>query len=81
MNADIEFSTVVDANGFYNYIDGLVQEHRLSYLDAIVYYCEKNNMEIEVAASLIRSNYRIKSHLQNEGQDLNFLKKVARLPI
>ena len=60
-------------------IENIVKEKRLSYMDAIVWWCEKNEMEIEVAAKLVSGV--IKEKLRYEAQELNFMEKPARLPI
>jgi hypothetical protein len=60
-------------------IEETVKEKRLSYMDAIVWWCEKNEMEIEVAAKLV--NGVIKEKLRYEAQELNFMEKPNRLPI
>ena len=60
-------------------IEELVKEKRLSYMDAIVWWCEKNEMEIESAAKLC--NGVIKEKIRYEAQELNFMEKPARLPI
>ena len=44
-------------------------------------HCEKNNIEVESIASLIKSNENIKSKIQIEAENLNFLPKTARLDI
>jgi len=62
-------------------IDKIVANHNIDYIDAVIHYCEKNGLEIEAAASLIRNNQRIKARLRNEAEDLNFLPKRAKLPI
>lgn len=64
---------------FSTIIEKTVVEKRLSYLDAVVWWCEKNEMEIEIAAKLL--NTTIKGKLEVEAQDLNFLEKGARLPL
>ena len=52
----------------------------VTYLDAIVHVCEKNEIEIEVGAKLI--NDVVKKRLEAEASELNFLKDVSpRLPI
>ena len=51
----------------------------LDVMDAIVHYCELNNIEIETAASIIKSNQRIKSRLQFEAERLNYLPKTSKL--
>jgi len=60
-------------------IEETVKEKKLSYMDAIVWWCEKNEMEIEVAAKLC--NGVIKEKLRYEAEELNYLEKSARLPI
>lgn len=60
-------------------IENTVKEKKLSYMDAIVWWCEKNEVEIEVVAKLC--NGVIKEKLRYEAQELNFMEKPARLPI
>jgi len=60
-------------------IEETVRDKRLSYMDAIVWWCESNEMEIEVAAKLC--NGVIKEKLKYEAQELNFLERPNRLPI
>lgn len=79
--SDLKLAKVIDTNNFYKEIDILVKRHKLKYIDAIVYFCEKNEIEIETAASMISGNYRIKSMLQMEGEELHFLPRSAKLPI
>lgn len=81
MDENLKFSKMLSTDTFYKAVDALVSRHNLSYIDAVVYYCEKNNVEIEVAASMIRNNFRIRSVVQTEGEDLNLLPRTARLPI
>ena len=64
---------------FSNIIENVVIEKRIPYMDAVCWWCEKNEMEIEVAAKLL--NTVIKGKLEVEAQDLNYLVKGARLPI
>ena len=65
---------------FARAIDGMVANTDLNYIEAIVEYCKKTGLEIEVAASLVNSN--LKSKLANDALDLTLLKeKGNRLPI
>ena len=49
-------------------------------MDAIVHYCQKNDIEIETGAKLV--NTIIKSKLEAEASELNCLKeKSAKLPV
>jgi cell division protein ZapA (FtsZ GTPase activity inhibitor) len=60
-------------------IEKFVQEKRCTYMDAVVLYCEENEMEIESAAKLL--NTKIKQHLEVEAMELNFIPKVNTLPV
>lgn len=50
-------------------------------IDAVVHVCAKHNIDIETAASLIKKDAVLKSKLQMEAENLNILKRSARLPI
>jgi Phage late-transcription coactivator len=69
------------AKEFYEAIESLVWKHDIEYMDAIIMHCEKNNIEVESVASLIKSNENIKSKIQIEAEKLHFLPKTARLDI
>ena len=62
-------------------IEDLVSRHNISYIDAIVMYCEKNNIEIETFGKIVKSNDMLKAKLQLEAESLNFLPKSNTLPI
>jgi hypothetical protein len=79
--SEIKVNTVVDVKLFLKDIEVLVSEKKMEYIDAVVYYCEKNNMEIETAAQLIKQNQRFKSKIRNEAEDLHYLPKTSKLPI
>lgn len=72
---------ILKSDVFYNEVDAIVRKYDISYIDAVTYFCEKNGIEIEIAAALIKNNSRIKSAVQIEGEDLNILPKSARLPL
>jgi Phage late-transcription coactivator len=48
-------------------------------IEAITNFCEKNNLEIEVAATLVNDNLR--ARIEIEAQELRYLPRSARLPI
>jgi|TARA_B100001113_G_scaffold657_1_gene637 hypothetical protein len=54
-------------------IENLVKKHRdMSYMDAIVHYCEQNNIEIESAAKMLTK--QLKEKIQFQAQNLRLLK-------
>ena len=69
------------ASTFIEEIESLCIDRNVEYIDAIILWCERNNLEIEYAAELIKKNAVIKFKIQIEAENLNFLKRSARLPI
>jgi hypothetical protein len=53
---DVIFEKALTTEKFIKDIENLVTRHNLDYMDAVVHYCEKNNIEIEAAAMIIRNN-------------------------
>ena len=51
----------------------MVEEKDITYMDAIMDYCYKNQLEVESAAKLV--NQKIKKQLKEEATKLNFIKQ------
>ena len=64
---------------FYTKIVKLVEDTKLSYMDAVMHYCDLNNMEPETAAQLV--NTKLKAQIREEAATLNSLPKTAKLPL
>jgi hypothetical protein len=65
---------------FAKEIDNLVSKTDYNYIEAIIEYCRKTGLEIEVASTLINSN--LKSKIECNAIEFNLLKnKSPRLPI
>ena len=63
-------------------IEGVVKEKRpISYMDAVVWYCENNGIEIESAGRLLSK--ALKEKIQVEAMNANMLKmeKGGKLPV
>jgi hypothetical protein len=62
-------------------IETLVLDKNIPYMDAIILHCEDTGLEVELAAKLISG--ALKSRIQTEAEDLNFLPKsnTAKLPL
>jgi hypothetical protein len=62
-------------------IEELVWMKDISYMEAVVLYCEQTDFEVELAAKLISG--ALKSKIKIEAQELNFLPKsnTAKLPL
>jgi hypothetical protein len=62
-------------------IENIVKDTKINYIDAIVNYCELNNIEIDSISKLVSKP--LKEKLRYDATELNFLKKTtkARLPL
>jgi len=60
-------------------IEKLANDSESTYLDALIDYCEKNSVEPEQVKPLITKS--LKEKLEVNARELNFLPKVATLPI
>lgn len=66
---------------FIKEIEDIVWDKDVSYMDAILFWCESRNVEIEQGAALAKKSIVLKSKLEEEAEKLNFMKKTSRLPI
>lgn len=57
-------------------IENIVSVENINYIDAIVMYCENNNLEIESVTKLISKP--LKERLKWDATRLNFMKKTSR---
>ena len=77
---DIE-KFVSPAETFSSDIEKLVKEHKLNYLDAIIHWCEKKQIDPENIAQLVSGNMNLKRKLQTEAEGLNFIPRSIRIAI
>lgn len=70
-----------DMMNFSLLIESLVKESGSNYLEAVTEYCSDNDIDFEVAASLIDQNLKFK--IENDAKNLNLIKKKnePRLPL
>ena len=57
-------------------IEKIVVDEQLNYIDAIIHYCEINNIEVESVTKLISKP--LKERLKWDAIRLNFMKKTSR---
>jgi len=62
-------------------IENIVKEKRISYMDAIVWYCEQNDIDTGTISSLVSKS--LKEKIKLEATNLKMLKfpKCGQLPI
>lgn len=61
---------------FSQEVEKVAFDNTMNYIDAIVFYCEKNEIEIESVPKLISKP--LKEKLKYDAQKLNFMKKTSR---
>jgi hypothetical protein len=62
---------------FAQEIESLVHnEMQMSYIDAVVHFCEKNSIDLESVPKLISKP--LKEKIKYEAMELNFLKRSSR---
>jgi hypothetical protein len=62
---------------FAQQIEELVQINiEMNYIDAIVYFCEQNSVDLESVPKIISKP--LKDKIKFEAMELNFLKKTSR---
>jgi Phage late-transcription coactivator len=69
------------SNSFIEDIEKLRCIKNMEYIDAVVLWCETNKIEVEYIANLIKKDPVMKLKIQAEAENLNILKRGARLPI
>ena len=71
----------LDQNKFTQDVEQLVLTTELNYIEALVSYCEDNNIEFESVGKLIVKP--LKDKLKAEATELNYLKRTSKskLPI
>jgi hypothetical protein len=60
-------------------IESMVAQGGITYMEAILEYCDQNEMEPDAIAPLVSKP--LKEKLEADARELNFLPRVATLPI
>ena len=64
---------------FMENIENLVQKTKMSYIDAVMYYCEENKLEPETAGKMIGG--KLKQNIQDEAENLHLIQRTSKLPL
>ena len=75
------FRKKFDVNLFATEIEKLVIKDRISYLDAIVAFADKNDIEIETVGALVKRSLPILQKLEAESRRQNMLIKSSKASI
>ena len=66
----------ISKDKFAEDIENLVLNTKMNYIDAIVQYCEDNEIELESVSKLI--NKPLKEKLKYVATELNYMKKTSK---
>lgn len=75
----MKFNTT--SNTFPQEIENIKNEKHFDYIEAVVFWCDQRGMDVEYAANIIKKDNALKSKIQAEAENMNILKKSARLPV
>ena len=76
---DIEFEKLMTPKKFSIMIEKIAKDSGCNHMDAVIDYCEKNKIEPEQIKPLVTKS--LKEKLEVNAREINFLPKVATLPI
>lgn len=76
---NLEELAVMTPKKFAMMIEEMVKNGGVSYMEAVLDYCEKHQMEPDAIAPLISKP--LKEKIEADARELNYLPKVATLPI
>ena len=68
----------LDKRHFSQNIQKIVKDKDVSYMEAVLTWCEENDFDVTEIGKLVDNV--IKEKIQAEACDLNYLEKTARLP-
>ena len=75
------WKVIMNSKEFSLKIESIVKEKRITYMEAVVWYCEQNDIDTGTVSSLISKS--LKEKIQVEASNLRMLKmpKCGVLPI
>ena len=60
-------------------IENIVKNKKITHMEAVLWYCQKEEIELEAVGSLVSK--ALKEKIEANARELNFLPKQAQLPI
>ena len=64
---------------FMEKIENLVQSTHMTYIDAVVHYCDENKVEPEIAGKMVGG--KLKQNIQDEAENLHLILRILKLLI
>jgi len=76
---DNNITQLFGKNAFSEEVEELVWMKDITYMEAILEWCDTNKIEIEQIVGYIKRDLNLKALLQMEGEKANMIQKTARL--
>ena len=57
----------------------MADAQKIHCMEAIIQYCGKTGVEVEIAATMVSSH--LKARIKEEAQSVNLIKKASKLPL
>jgi len=76
MKKSLNIPTIITSKEFTKIIDDIIKKEHLTIIEAVTHFCEKYGVEVETAASLIKSSSKLKKRVQREAEQHNLLKRA-----
>jgi hypothetical protein len=70
----------LETKSLFQTLDDLIWDKDLTLMEAIVHYCEENDVDIESIAQVIAKSQVLKEQLYLEAEKLKMVEKINRLP-
>lgn len=69
----IQLKKAFDNEAFFTFIDARIKQ-KISPIEAIIDYCERNDIDVQLAADVLKRNPKYKKMLHEEASSLKMLK-------
>lgn len=70
---------IIEPKEFHLLIEEIVAEKKCGYVEAVMIYQEKSNVEVETLAALIKQAPVLKAKMQEEAEAVKTVKRSRRL--
>ena len=75
----LEITNLHNPKKFSKNIEVMVREFNIRYIDAVIEYCIKHDIDNEIIPKLLTR--QLKDKIQVEAMEYNFLPKIGLLPV
>jgi hypothetical protein len=76
---DVELRNILTSTQLSEEIENLVEDLDIPYMDALLLFAERRDIEVETIATLVKQSSNLESKLRDEAEALNLVEKTARL--